>query len=73
MVGETNFIEAWYAMLQRYNPDIAQEAKLRLTRNHIQRLSKIYVNAITSLAPGVTMEPSNPKELQDQFTSTKSR
>jgi len=40
--------------------------KIRLTQNHIQRLSKIYVNAITSLAPGVTMEPANKKELQDQ-------
>lgn len=50
----------------RDSKEISPEVKLRLTRNHIQRLSKIYVNAITNLAPSVAFVPANPKELQDQ-------
>ncbi len=50
----------------RDSRDLPEDAKLRLTRNHIQRISKIYVNAITSLSPGVSFEPNNATELADQ-------
>jgi len=50
----------------RDNKEISESTKIRLTRNHIQRLSNIYINAITSLAPAVGFKPANPKELQDQ-------
>lgn len=46
--------------------DISQEQKLRLTKNHIQKITKTYVNNIISQAPSVTVCPKNEKELQDQ-------
>lgn len=43
-----------------------QEQKLRLTKNHIQKITKAYVNAILSHAPGTVIVPANEKELKDQ-------
>ncbi len=50
----------------RDNKDLSNEQKLRLTKNHTQKISKIYVNNILTYAPGVTISPKNESELQDQ-------
>lgn len=50
----------------RDSKQLSEEQKLRLTKNHIQKITKTYVNNIISVAPGVGFEPKNPQELQDQ-------
>lgn len=45
---------------------IAQEQKIRLTKNHVGKISDSYVNHIVSTAPGVGFEPAQRSELQDQ-------
>lgn len=50
----------------RESRDISNEQKLRLTKNHIHKISKTYINNIVSQSPGVIPTPNNPKELQDQ-------
>ncbi len=44
---------------------INNEQKIRLTKNHIQKICKTYVNNIVSHAPGVVVDPKNETELQD--------
>lgn len=46
--------------------ELSQDQKLRLTQNHLHKISNIFVNNIISQSPGVTPVPNNPKELQDQ-------
>lgn len=55
-------------MLQnlRRKDQISQEQKIRLTKNHIQKISKSYVNNILTHAPGVFVGPRNKKETSDQ-------
>lgn len=50
----------------RDNKDLNSEQKLRLTKNHIHRICKIYVNNIMTYAPSVTIAPNNESEIQDQ-------
>lgn len=50
----------------RDSENLTQEQKLRITKNHIQRICKQVVNYIVSQAPGVTMKPHNESELSDQ-------
>lgn len=50
----------------RDSKDLSNEQKLRLTKNHIQKITKTYVNNIIQHAPSVKVTPKNPKELQDQ-------
>lgn len=50
----------------RDNRDLTQEQRLRLTKNHTQKIAKTYVNNIISMAPGVGFEPKNDCEAQDQ-------
>lgn len=50
----------------RDSKELSSEQKLRLTKNHLHKISNIYVNNIISQAPSVTPVPNNPKELQDQ-------
>jgi hypothetical protein len=50
----------------RDNKQLTDEQRLKLTKNHIQRIIKIYCNAITSAAPGVAVEPKDEKSLQHQ-------
>lgn len=45
--------------------EINQEQALRLTKNHMQRVSKLYVNAIMSKSPDVSPTPKNSKEQSD--------
>lgn len=46
--------------------ELSMEVKIRLTKNHIQRIAKIYANNILSYAPGVKILPKVEGELQDQ-------
>jgi len=55
----------WYNRL-RESSNASVDSKLRLTKNHIHKITKGYQNNILSLAPQVTPTPNNPKELQDQ-------
>lgn len=50
----------------RDSKQISEQQKLRLTKNHIQKIAKTYVNNIMSRSPGVRPFPNNPKELADQ-------
>lgn len=45
---------------------LSKEQKLRITKNHTQRIARIYTNSITNYAPGVSVVPRNAKELADQ-------
>jgi hypothetical protein len=49
----------------RGTADLTENQKLRLTKNHIHAIQRHYVSSILSRAPGVTIDPSNEKELQD--------
>jgi hypothetical protein len=50
----------------RDSKDLAQEQKLRLTKNHIQYICDTYVNNIVAPNPGVGFTPKNEKEVHDQ-------
>lgn len=50
----------------RDSKDVSNEQKVRLTKNHIYKIVRTYLNNIISQAPGVIPIPNNPKELQDQ-------
>lgn len=50
----------------RVNTGGNDQYQLRITKNWLHRAHRIYVNAITSQAPGVTVSPRNQNELQDQ-------
>jgi len=50
----------------RDNKTLTDEQRIRLTKNHIQRIIKIYCNAIQSASPGVGIEPKDAKSLQHQ-------
>lgn len=50
----------------RDNKQLTDEQRLKLTKNHIQRIIKIYCNAVTSASPGVAVEPKDAKSLQHQ-------
>src|SRR4051812_4197737 len=41
---------------------ISKTQKIRLTKNHIQRITKTYVNNILMYAPGVGVMPKNEAE-----------
>ena len=45
---------------------LSNDQKIRITKNHIQRICKIYENNILSYAPSVSVLPKNDTELQDQ-------
>lgn len=45
--------------------DMSSEQKLRLTKNHTQRICKAYVNSLLTYSPSVTSYPHNESELQD--------
>jgi hypothetical protein len=49
----------------RDKQDITPDQKVRLTKNHIQKIMKLYVNNLLSYAPGVQIIPQNEKEQQD--------
>lgn len=45
---------------------IPNDQKIRLTKNHIRKIFKIYVNSITSYAPGVQAGPKDKNSQQHQ-------
>ena len=49
----------------RDTKQLTSEQKLRLTKNHIQRITKKYTNNILRYAPGVLVAPKNSDELSD--------
>jgi len=49
----------------RTSRELSQEVKIRLTKNHIGRIHKNYVNNIMTYAPGVTCLPHNDSEMGD--------
>ncbi len=50
----------------RDSKELSEQQKIRLTKNHVQRITKTYVNNIISQSPGVGFTPKNETELQDQ-------
>lgn len=50
----------------RDDKQLTSEQRIKLTKNHIQRVTKIYRNEIESVAPGVAITAANENELQDQ-------
>lgn len=60
-----------YTSVKKRNDKIRKSSleegyKIRLTKNHINKIVNVYVNSIVSRNPGVTFEPSNSDELQDK-------
>lgn len=45
---------------------IEKEQRIKLTKNHIQRICKIYTDTIISRRPDVKSNPKNDKEIRDQ-------
>ncbi len=50
----------------RDNRDLSNEQKLRLVKNHIQKICKLYANNILSMNPGVGFMPKDENSLHDQ-------
>jgi len=50
----------------RDSRDLTTEQKIRITKNHIQKIQKTAINNLISHAPSVKPVPNNEKELQDQ-------
>ena len=57
----------------RGGDNISHQQRLRITKNHVQKIIKGYINGILTLNPGVGLKPRNPKEIQDiKFTELNS-
>ncbi len=50
----------------RNSQRINENQKLRITKNHIHKVTRHYINSILSKAPGVTVSPQNDLEMQDR-------
>lgn len=50
----------------RGSNNIAQSQKLRLTQNHVHKISRHYINSVLAKVPGVTVSPQNDVEMQDR-------
>lgn len=50
----------------RSSKDLSNETKLRLTKNHLGRITRRYSNIIVASAPGMAISAANPRETQDQ-------
>lgn len=50
----------------RDSRDLNNDQKLRITKNHVQKITKDLRNNILQFSPGTTIVPKNPKENQDQ-------
>lgn len=55
----------YFARLRETNR-LSETQKLRLTKNHVHKIVRHYENAILSKAPGITVLPANPMEMQDK-------
>jgi hypothetical protein len=45
---------------------ITKQQRIRLTKNHTQKITKTYINNLLNAAPGVAIGPKNESELSDQ-------
>src|SRR5271166_1967332 len=50
----------------RDSRELSQEQKMRLTKNHIQKIVKTYVNNILSADPNVGFTPKEESSIQNQ-------
>jgi len=50
----------------RNTSKVSDSQKLRLTKNHIHKITRHYIQAITNKVPGVIPSPQNELELQDK-------
>jgi len=50
----------------RNSQNVPESQKLKLTKNHMQKISKTYKNSILEKMPGVTITPHNELEMQDK-------
>lgn len=68
LVGGEHYHKRNWKMYQhiRDNSALTEDQKIRIMKNHTNRIFKTYVNRITSVAPGTHIVAHNEKELQDQ-------
>lgn len=52
--------------LRSRRSDIPEDTRIRLTKNEIQKIIKLYVGNMISAAPGAAVTANNEKETQDQ-------
>lgn len=50
----------------RNSQKLNETQKLRLTKNHLPKITKTYIQAITSKVPGVIPSPQNQMDMQDK-------
>lgn len=50
----------------RDRDSVSDVDRIRLTKNHTQRICKRYINNLISMAPSVGVQPKNKEELQDR-------
>jgi hypothetical protein len=48
------------------DPRTSENLKLRLTKNHIHKITRYYEHQILSKSPGVSIRPKNESEIQDK-------
>lgn len=58
-----------YTTRLRENQAIPEASRLRITKNHVYKISKYYEASIYAYSPGVAVMPRNPGEIQDQKTA----
>jgi len=56
----------WGRLRDNQQLNDSSEQSLRITKNHIYRVTRTIINSILSQAPDVTVLPNNERELQDQ-------
>jgi len=74
MRGNVQLVAGDHYNRKRYNltrriqdfRDLSDVQKIRITKNHIQKICQAYEDAILAVAPGVGFEPKKKDELQDQ-------
>lgn len=50
----------------RSSQRVSETQKLRLTKNHIHKITRYYIGSIDSRVPGVIVTPQNESEMQDR-------
>jgi hypothetical protein len=58
----------WWSRI-RDSKNLTSDQKLRITKNHIHKIVRTYINNIVSMAPGVIPTPNDPKDLQHVKTA----
>lgn len=64
-----NRLRSTYYKRLREVKSLTEEQRIRLTKNHTQKIVDAHTNHVLSTAPGVGFEPANESELQDQKTA----